>query len=273
MRRFHQDDAHIFCTPDQIFTEIIETLNFLRYVYYNVFKFPEHHLMLSTRPKEKYIGTVEEWDNAETALKQALEESQIPWTVNEGDGAFYGPKIDVMVKDALGRQHQTATIQLDMQLPARFSLYYQGSDGKQHQPIIIHRAIYGSLERMLAILLEHFAGKLPLWLSPRQVLICAAKGKDHESISNYATTVQNHILEAGRKQGLQLFIDVNTSSDTLPRKIREGTKSSYNFIAIVGEKEAQEGTVSIRQRDGQQIGTQAMEDFTRHLLQAMESRD
>ncbi|KAG0237912.1 hypothetical protein BGW42_008012 [Actinomortierella wolfii] len=175
VRRFHQDDAHIFCRHDQIFDEIKSTLSFVDTVY-RTFKFPSYELALSTRPLTGFLGSKEEWDGAEEALKQALDQSGLPWTVNEGDGAFYGPKIDILVRDALGRRHQTATVQLDFQLPQRFELSYYDQHGTKQTPVIVHRAVLGSVERMMAILIEHTGGRWPFWLSPRQAKVIPVFG-------------------------------------------------------------------------------------------------
>ncbi|KAG0256154.1 54S ribosomal protein L39, mitochondrial [Actinomortierella ambigua] len=179
VRRFHQDDAHIFCRHDQIFEEIKSTLSFVDTVY-RTFQFPSYELALSTRPLSGFLGTKEEWDGAEQSLKQALDQSGLPWTINEGDGAFYGPKIDILVRDALGRRHQTATVQLDFQLPQRFELKYFDQQGVKQSPVIVHRAVLGSVERMMAILIEHTGGRWPFWLSPRQAMVIPVFGSKKE---------------------------------------------------------------------------------------------
>ncbi|XP_041797490.1 threonine--tRNA ligase 2, cytoplasmic isoform X4 [Chelmon rostratus] len=173
VRRFCQDDAHIFCTPEQLEDEIVACLDFVRHVY-QVFGF-SFHCLLSTRPTP-YLGEPEQWDNAEQQLERSLQQFGERWELNPGDGAFYGPKIDIQIKDAIGRQHQCATIQLDFQLPIRFDLQYVGGDGQSHRPVMIHRAVLGSLERMIAILAENFGGKWPLWLSPAQVIVIPVGG-------------------------------------------------------------------------------------------------
>lgn len=186
VRRFHQDDAHIFCRPDQILAEIEQTLKFVSMVY-ETFGLGPYKLLLSTRPKDSFIGSIEEWDRAEAQLTTALNNIGGEWAVNEGDGAFYGPKIDIVLKDSNGKEHQTATIQLDFQLPQRFDLQYQASpeeleagsvssmdaglDPAYRRPVIVHRAIYGSIERFMALLIEHYAGRYPFWLSPRPAIV------------------------------------------------------------------------------------------------------
>jgi threonyl-tRNA synthetase len=253
IRRFHQDDAHIFCRPTQIYDEIAANLDFLDHLYKHVFKFPSYSLALSTRPKEHYIGTLDEWKAAEDALTQALEHSGQAWTLNEGDGAFYGPKIDVMVHDALGRRHQLATLQLDMQLPTRFDLWYTSESGEE-RPVIIHRAIYGSVERMLAILIEHYRGKWPFWLSPRQVMILPVGQSD------YATRVQQHLQTVFRQVGQELYVDMDVRDLSLSRKIRDATLLHYNYVVVLGDKEHQHDTVAYRSTKEQ--GKVLLTDFT-----------
>ncbi|KAK9712590.1 hypothetical protein K7432_007060 [Basidiobolus ranarum] len=253
VRKFHQDDAHIFCADSQIFSEISNTLSFVERVY-SIFKFPHYDYTLSTRPSN-YIGEVAEWDRAEEALKKALNDTGRPWTIKEGDGAFYGPKIDIMVRDALQRVHQTATIQLDFQLPRRFNLHYHGEDEKIHTPVIIHRAILGSIERMMAILIEHTSGKWPFWLSPRQAMLCPVGGP--ESVE-YAKAVKAKLADPTPDN--HFYIDVNTSKNTLNKMVREAQLSQYNFILVVGEKERNENTVTVRARDGKILGVKTIEE-------------
>ncbi|CAG98056.1 threonine--tRNA ligase THS1 [Kluyveromyces lactis] len=240
VRRFQQDDAHIFCTQDQIENEIANIFDFLKYVY-GVFGF-EFKMELSTRP-EKYVGELETWNNAESKLETALKKWGGNWELNPGDGAFYGPKIDIMISDALKRWHQCATIQLDFQLPNRFELEFktkelEGSDNYE-RPVMIHRAILGSVERMTAILTEHFAGKWPFWLSPRQILVVPVGVKFQE----YAQEVRDKMVEAG------FYADVDLTGNTLQKKVRNGQMLKYNFIFIVGEQEMTEKSVNIRNRD------------------------
>lgn len=235
VRRFQQDDAHIFCREDQITEEINNALAFMEHVY-GVFGF-HFSLELSTRP-EKFLGEVEQWNSAEEALKNSLDKFGKPWKLNPGDGAFYGPKIDIHVFDALKRSHQCATIQLDFQLPQRFKLEYQSESEKLERPVIIHRAIYGSLERFIAILIEHIEGKWPFWLSPRQALVVPVSNK----FDDYAFKVQQRLWEAG------FFVDVDTSGRTLDRKIVYGWDMEYNFVLIVGAVEQDSDSVNVRPR-------------------------
>ncbi|KAI8369539.1 threonyl-tRNA synthetase [Radiomyces spectabilis] len=253
VRRFHQDDAHIFCTEQQISSEIKSCLSFVDRVY-KAFRFPHYDLTLSTRPESKLIGTVEEWDHAESALKEALNATGRPWSLKEGDGAFYGPKIDIMVKDSSGKSHQTATIQLDFQLPQRFGLKYIDEHDKPQTPVIIHRAILGSVERMLAILIEHTAGKWPFWLSPRQAVVIPVASQFNE----YANSVAKS-LALGDNSQETYYVDVDTSRESLNKKIRNGQQQRYNFCLIVGQKELDANAVNIRTRDGRFLGTQSLD--------------
>eukprot|EP00039_Didymoeca_costata_P011147 m.154147 g.154147 ORF g.154147 m.154147 type:complete len:741 (+) comp15076_c0_seq5:215-2437(+) len=237
VRQFHQDDGHIFCTQDQIFEEVQRCLEFVDHVY-GIFGF-KYYIKLSTRP-EKYIGSDDEWDASEHYLKQALNDLGKPWVIDHGDGAFYGPKIDITLQDALGRLHQTATIQLDFQLPERFDLTYDDAEGKKQRPVIIHRAIFGSLERFFAVLCEHLGGHWPMWLNPRQVLVCPVG----ENFSEYASEVYDSLV--GGVPGLR--IECDTDNETLGKRLRRARELRYNYIAVVGAKEKESNTVSIRMR-------------------------
>ncbi|XP_072917537.1 threonine--tRNA ligase 1, cytoplasmic-like isoform X1 [Hemitrygon akajei] len=261
VRRFQQDDAHIFCTLEQIEEEIKGCLDFLQTVY-QVFGF-SFRLYLSTRP-EKFLGDVAIWDQAEKQLERSLQDFGLPWERNPGDGAFYGPKIDIQIKDAIGRNHQCATIQLDFQLPIRFDLSYIGRDSSNaERPVMIHRAILGSVERMIAILTENYAGKWPLWLSPSQVMVIPVGN----STEDYARQVHQQFVEAG------FMADINFDpGSTLNRKIRSAQLAQYNFILVVGEKEKSTGTVNIRTRDGRRHGMRDLSDTVRRLAELQESR-
>ncbi|XP_045304775.1 threonine--tRNA ligase 2, cytoplasmic isoform X2 [Leopardus geoffroyi] len=238
VRRFQQDDAHIFCTVEQIEEEIKGCLQFLQSVY-STFGF-SFQLNLSTRP-ENFLGEVEIWDEAEKQLQNSLVEFGKPWKMNPGDGAFYGPKIDIKIKDAIGRYHQCATIQLDFQLPVRFNLTYVSKDGDDKKnPVIIHRAILGSVERMIAILSENYGGKWPFWLSPRQVMVIPVG----PTCENYALQVSNAFFE----EGFMADVDLDHSC-TLNKKIRNAQLAQYNFILVVGEKEKTNNAVNVRTRD------------------------
>ncbi|KAK9464488.1 hypothetical protein V1512DRAFT_293304 [Lipomyces arxii] len=247
VRRFQQDDTHIFCTADQIEDEISGVFDFLQNIY-GIFGFT-FKLELSTRP-EKYLGHIDTWNDAESKLTNALNKFGAPWEVNPGDGAFYGPKIDITISDALRRQFQCATIQLDYQLPERFELEYHvattdetdaGDKSHYARPVMIHRAILGSVERMTAILTEHFAGKWPFWLSPRQVLVIPVGVKYNE----YAEVVRQKLWDAG------MYADADVGGNTLMKKVRTGQLQQYNFILIVGEQELNASAVNLRNRDDQ----------------------
>lgn len=243
VRRFQQDDAHIFCTMEQIEEEIKGCLQFLQSVY-AVFGFT-FQLHLSTRP-ENYLGEIEMWNHAEKQLENSLNEFGQPWKLNPGDGAFYGPKIDIKIRDAIGRYHQCATIQLDFQLPIRFNLTYVSNEGDdKKRPVIIHRAILGSVERMIAILCENYGGKWPFWLSPQQVMVVPVG----PSCEDYAQQVCKDFFDAG----FMADVDLDHSC-TLNKKIRNAQLAQYNFILVVGEKERSNKAVNVRTRDNKVHG-------------------
>ncbi|MBN3296209.1 SYTC protein, partial [Amia calva] len=261
VRRFQQDDAHIFCAMEQIGEEMKGCLDFLRAVY-TVFGF-SFQLHLSTRP-EKFLGDIKIWDEAEKQLENSLNQFGEPWHLNPGDGAFYGPKIDIKIKDAIGRYHQCATIQLDFQLPIRFNLTFVGKDGDDKaRPVIIHRAILGSVERMIAILTENYAGKWPLWLSPRQVMVVPV----NPSCEEYAKQVCHQFVEAG------FMADVDLDSGCLlNKKIRNAQLAQYNFILVVGEKEKVTDSVNVRTRDNKVHGEVTLSEALARLGRLKESR-
>jgi len=249
VRRFQQDDAHIFCTQSQIESEVRNCLLFMQHVY-GIFGY-EFDLELSTRP-DNYLGELELWDKAEAQLKNVLDQFGKPWKLNPGDGAFYGPKIDIHIRDALKRSHQCATIQLDFQLPIRFGLEFMAEGSSQvERPVIVHRAILGSVERMMAILIEHTAGKWPFWLSPRQVIVIPIASV-HEA---YAEQVRQKIHDAG------YYVDVEFSDKKLDKKIRESQLKQYNYILVVGEEEIKTNSVNIRTRDNVRHGTKSLDDL------------
>lgn len=251
VRRFQQDDAHIFCTTEQIEDEIKGCLDFLFFVYekfgYDV------KLKLSTRP-EKYLGNLEVWNNAEKALTDALNAFGKDWTLNPGDGAFYGPKIDITVTDALRREHQCGTIQLDFQLPERFNLGYVTETGEKKRPVIVHRAILGSLERQIAVLTENYGGKWPFWLSPRQAMVIPVSNKEDQKA--YAEEVRKQLYEIG----FMAEVDLD-DSDTLNKKIRNAQLAQFNFILVVGASEMAAKTVNVRTRDNKVHGEVSIADL------------
>ncbi|XP_051278905.1 threonine--tRNA ligase 1, cytoplasmic [Dicentrarchus labrax] len=261
VRRFQQDDAHIFCSMDQIEEEIKGCLDFLRTVY-EVFGFT-FKLNLSTRP-EKFLGDPGVWDQAEKQLENSLNDFGEKWVLNPGDGAFYGPKIDIQIKDAIGRYHQCATIQLDFQLPIRFNLTFVSHDGDdKKRPVIIHRAILGSVERMIAILTENYGGKWPLWLSPHQVMVVPVGPTCEE----YAQKVKQEFHNGG----LMTDVDLDPGC-TLNKKIRNAQLAQYNFILVVGEKEKTSNTVNVRTRDNKVHGERTVEECIERLKQLKTSR-
>ncbi|CAI0463104.1 unnamed protein product [Linum tenue] len=248
-----QDDAHIFCREDQIKDEVRGVLDFIDYAY-KIFGFT-YELKLSTRP-EQFLGEVETWDKAEAALTEALNEFGKAWQINEGDGAFYGPKIDISVSDALNRKFQCATLQLDFQLPDRFKLEFSAEDEtKLERPVMIHRAILGSVERMFAILLEHYKGKWPFWLSPRQAIVCPVSAKSVD----YAKQVRDRIHQAG------YYADADITDRKIQKKVREAQLAQYNYILVVGEEEANTGQVSVRVRDIADHSVMSIESLLQHF--------
>lgn len=261
VRRFQQDDAHIFCSMEQIEDEIKGCLDFLRTVY-DVFGFT-FKLNLSTRP-EKFLGDPSIWDQAEKQLENSLNDFGEKWVLNPGDGAFYGPKIDIQIKDAIGRYHQCATIQLDFQLPIRFNLSFVSHDGDdKKRPVIIHRAILGSVERMIAILTENYGGKWPLWLSPRQVMVVPVGPTCEE----YAKKVKQEF----HNSGFMTDVDLDPGC-TLNKKIRNAQLAQYNFILVVGEKEKTSNTVNVRTRDNKVHGERTVEECIERLKQLKTTR-
>ncbi|MCG8638793.1 MAG: threonine--tRNA ligase [Desulfobacterales bacterium] len=259
VRAFHQDDAHIFMTPDQIGDEVLGVLKLAQRVY-NRFGL-NFHLELSTRPK-KSIGTDEQWEEATKGLKKALDDYGQEYFINEGDGAFYGPKIDIHIKDALGRTWQCGTVQLDMSLPERFDLTYKGNDNEKHRPIMIHRVIYGSLERFLGILVEHFAGKFPLWLAPVQAVLLPI----NQDLADYADQVKD------RLDALKIRCEVDKRSETLKKKIREAQLNYIPLIITIGDKEKETQTLSVRTLDGKVRMGLSMDDFTTPVMHHIAER-
>ena len=249
VRSFSQDDAHIFCSPEQIGTEINHLIKMVDEVY-DVFDFGDKEITLSTRP-EKAMGDETLWNHAETILKDTLESTVTEFNIEEGEGAFYGPKIDFNVKDALGRLHQLATIQLDFTLPDRFDLTYIDEDGKEKRPVMIHRAILGSLERFFGVYLEHCAGEFPLWLAPVQASVLSVS----EKTADYAEKVGMELKNAGIRN------EVDIRADKIGAKIRKTELSKINVMLIVGEKEAEAGTVSLRRRFLGDLGSIKLTDI------------
>ena len=260
VRCFTQDDAHIFMTPEQIKDEIKGVVKLIDQVY-SLFGF-EYHVELSTRPEDS-MGSDEDWELETYALREALEEMKLPYVVNEGDGAFYGPKIDFHLVDCIGRTWQCGTIQLDFQLPQRFELEYIGKDGEKHRPIMIHRVVFGSIERFIGILIEHFAGAFPTWLAPVQVKVLPISDK----YMDYAADVKAKLEEAG------IRAEVDTRSEKIGYKIREAQTAKIPYMLVVGQKEAEEGTVSVRSRFAGDEGARQLEQFIAELLKEIETKE
>jgi threonyl-tRNA synthetase len=249
VRQFTQDDAHIFCTPEQIKDEIIGVIE-LAFEIYRAFGFEDFHIELSTKP-EKHIGSDEIWDISTNALKDALEHKKIEYKINEGDGAFYGPKIDFHIRDCLKRSWQLGTIQLDFSMPQRFELVYTDRDNTEKTPVMIHRAILGSFERFVGILIEHYGGNLPLWLSPEQIAVLPISEKSND----YAKTVQAKLKDA------QLRADCDLSDEKINAKIAKAHSRKLPYILVVGPKEAQSGTVNVRTRGVKETKTVDVDEF------------
>lgn len=242
VRGFTQDDAHIFCREDQIEEEILNVLDFTLYVL-RTFGFESYDVYLSTRP-EKYVGTLEHWERATNALKDALEKKGLNYQVDPGEGVFYGPKIDIKIKDSLHRSWQCSTIQVDFNNPDRFDIVYRGSDGKEHRPIMIHRALMGSLERFFGVLIEHYAGAFPLWLSPVQVSVLTIAER-HESFAR-------RVYEELKSHGIRTSL--NAENEKIGYKIREATIRKVPYLVILGDKEVTEGMVTVRKKSGESMG-------------------
>ncbi|MHC4926971.1 MAG: threonine--tRNA ligase, partial [Planctomycetota bacterium] len=249
VRQFTQDDAHIFCIPDQIEAEIVGVIDLLQEMY-QTFGFDDYHVELSTKP-DKHIGSDEIWETATNALRGALEHKEMDYQINEGDGAFYGPKIDFHINDCLGRSWQLGTIQLDFSMPQRFELTYVDADNTEKTPVMIHRAILGSLERFLGILIEHFGGNMPLWLSPQQVRVLPIS----EKTNDYAYDVLAQLKAAG------LYAVVDTSDDKVGAKIARAHADKVPYMLVVGPKEAEEKAVNVRIRQSQETQTIPLEQF------------
>ena len=253
VRCFTQDDAHIFMTEDQVQDEIKGVARLIDEVY-SKFGF-KYHVELSTRPEDS-MGTDEEWEMATNALRGALESLGLDYVVNEGDGAFYGPKIDFHLEDSIGRTWQCGTIQLDFQMPQRFDLEYTGADGEKHRPIMIHRVAFGSIERFIGILIEHYAGKFPVWLSPVQVKILPVS----EKFADYAEKVSDELKAAGVR------VETDDRSEKLGYKIRSAQMEKVPYMLIVGEKEVEGECVSVRRRDEGDIGSMSVDEFAKLVL-------
>ena len=259
VRCFTQDDAHIFCLPSQIEEEISNVIQLVNEVY-SIFGF-KYEIELSTRPEDS-MGSDEQWELAEGALKKVLKDLDLKYELNEGDGAFYGPKIDFHIRDCLGRSWQCGTIQLDFQMPERFDLTYIGEDGEKHRPVMLHRVIFGSIERFIGILIEHFAGAFPVWLSPVQVKILPITDKEHE----YSYKLQKEMQEKG------IRVVVDDRSEKTGYKIREAQLEKVPYMLVVGPKEVEQNLVAVRSRQNGDEGTCALEEFVQKILEEIETK-
>ena len=260
VRGFTQDDAHIFCREDQIEEEILRVLDFTLFVL-KTFGFDSYDIYLSTRP-EKYVGSQENWEISTNALKMALEEKGLKYMVDPGEGVFYGPKIDIKVKDSLGRSWQCSTIQVDFNNPERFDITYRGTDGKEHRPIMIHRALMGSLERFFGVLIEHYAGAFPLWLSPVQVSVL--------TIAERHDAYAEKIVAGLSRQGIRVELD--TDSEKIGNKIRKSSIRKVPYSVIIGDNEVEDNKITVRRRNGENIGPFTFDELTSFLLEEINSR-
>ena len=259
VRSFTQDDAHIYCLQNQIKSEVFEIID-LANLLYDTFGF-KYSVELSTRPDD-YMGDLESWNEAEKALKEALEEKGMPYTINEGDGAFYGPKIDYHLEDAIGRTWQCGTIQLDFQLPQNFELTYVAEDGSKKRPVMLHRALFGSVERFMGILIEHFAGKFPLWLSPVQVEIIPVS----EKFKPYAGEVFDQLKKAG------IRVKIDERAEKVGYKIREAQLKKVNYMLVIGEKETASHKLSVRKRSGEEVKDVELSKFIEDLKEEVKTK-
>lgn len=270
VRRFHQDDGHIFCELHQINQEITNTINLIKdsYHVFGIHSEKDVEFFLSTRPEDKYIGDIETWNEAESQLTNVLNSTagEGNWSIREGDGAFYGPKIDILLTDAFGKKHQVGTIQLDFQLPSRFKLKYTSQNGSNdNQPIMIHRAVFGSLERFFAILLDHYQGKWPFWLNPRQAIIIPVNETHHDAAKTLQKKLLGDIMNDATKvspmTGYNFYVDVDERNDTVGNRIKDAIQKGYSYILMLGDKDIQKGTVAIRSRDDRKVTNLTAEEI------------
>jgi threonyl-tRNA synthetase len=250
VRGFTQDDAHTFCTPEQAADEIRHALRFSLYVL-RTFGLENFKAYIATRPEKKYVGTISDWDEAITKLKETIVAENIPYEIDEGGGAFYGPKIDLKVMDSLGREWQLSTVQFDFNLPERFGMEYVGKDGQFHRPVMVHRALFGSAERFFGLLIEHYGGAFPLWLAPVQVTIIP--------ISDRHIPYAQEIAAELKSNGMRAISD--QSNDRMQAKIRKSEMDKVPYVLIVGDKEVESRTVSVRDRENGDLGKMSTEKF------------
>jgi threonyl-tRNA synthetase len=253
VRGFTQDDAHIFCRPEHVTEEVNKVITFIFDIMKD-FGFKDIDIELSTQP-ENHIGEQSQWDMATAALRESLEQSGITYVVNEGDGAFYGPKIDFKLKDAIGRSWQCGTVQCDFSLPERFDLAYTDQDGQSKRPIMLHRAILGSLERFIGTLIEHYAGQFPAWLAPTQVILIPIQ----EEVAAYANTLKTMLTDKNVR------VDIDARNESLGKRIREGTMRKVPYILVLGQKEMEANLVAVRKYGQGDEGTMSAQDFIKRL--------
>lgn len=264
VRAFTQDDAHIFCEESQVEDEIARIIGLTRKML-DVFKFPSLEFTLSVRSerkKDKYLGTDKGWSLAETSIKNTLNKLKIPFTIAEGEAKFYGPSLDIQIRDALGRQWQCGTIQVDFNLPELFDITYEGSDGKKHRPFMLHRVVYGSLERFMGVLIEHFAGKFPLWLSPVQVKVLPIADRHADYANKAAEELKKHNIR----------VEIDTRVESTPKKVRDAQLEQVNYILVVGDKEAENKTVNVRTRDNVVHGEKKVDSLIKELLEEVKTK-
>lgn len=259
--QFTQDDAHIFCTEDQLESEVARIIDLINKTF-NQFGLEFDHVELSTRP-EKRIGDEKVWDLAEASLENILKKSEMKYVINEGDGAFYGPKIDFHLKDSLGRTWQCSTIQLDMALPERFELEYQNDKNENLRPIMLHRVIYGSIERFVGIMTEHFNGKFPLWISPNQIKVMTL----NDDVKNYAREVYDDLFATG------FAVELNDKSESMGKKAREAQIQGFNYLVTVGEKEKEEGKIAVKKRGENEIVSMTLEEFKKKIQEEISQKE
>jgi threonyl-tRNA synthetase len=262
VRGFTQDDAHIICTPEQLNEEVEKLLQF-SFDYLKSFGFDEYELYLSTKPAEKFVGEPALWEKAQDSLRRSMEKMNIDYKVDEGGGAFYGPKIDIKIKDAIGRLWQCTTIQFDFNLPDRFDMTYTGADGEAHRPFVIHRAIMGSLERFIGVLIEHTAGKFPLWYAPVQVKIIPVS----EKFNDVAEKITKEIRNA------DLRVELDARNERVGYKIREAETMKIPYMIVIGQQEAESGMVKLRHQGGDELAPMSVTDMIELLSKQVDNRE
>src|SRR5687768_4892002 len=263
VRGFTQDDAHLFCRPDQLLVEIAGCVSLTRKVL-DLLGLTDYRVRVGLRDpaSAKYVGSDENWKLAEAAVRDAVKNSGMNYTEEIGEAAFYGPKIDFVVKDCIGREWQLGTVQVDYNLPERFELSYIGADNAPHRPVMIHRAPFGSMERFVGILIEHFAGAFPLWLAPVQIVVASVSEKS----SDYAQAVYKRLFDEGFR------VELDTTAEKIGPKKHNARKQKIPYILVVGEKEAAESTVNVNDRTGQTLGTQPLDGFVEHCRKLIQER-